>query len=204
MKPNSLVRLLPIGVAAALAACEGPFPPGPDPTGPEPAASRSLAGTPALGPGNARIPLGFALAPVPLDLEGKNPALVGLGSYLAHVHACSGCHTHPNFVPGGNPYLGEPEGVNQEGYMAGGRPFGPFTSRNITPRANGLPGGLTLEEFLLVMREGVDFRPTKPLLQVMPWPYTAHMTDQELHAIYEYLRAIPCRVRPDQNPGRCG
>jgi hypothetical protein len=155
----------------------------------------------------ARVARGFALAPVPLDLSGKNPALVGLGSYLVQVHACSGCHTFPNFAPGGNPYLQQPEQVNVEGYMAGGRPFagGMFVSRNITPRANGLPGGLTLDEFMLVMRTGADFRGNgKPFLQVMPWPYTSQMTDRELHAIYEYLRAIPCRARPDQNPARCG
>jgi hypothetical protein len=153
---------------------------------------------------DARIQRGFELAPVPLDLAGKNPALVGLGSYLAHIHACSGCHTEPAHAPGGDPYLGQPEQVNVDGYMAGGRQFGPFRSRNITPRANGLPGGLTREEFMLVMRTGADFEDGKPALQVMPWPYTRHMTDQELHAIYEYLRAIPCRFRADQSPARCG
>jgi hypothetical protein len=30
------------------------------------------------------------------------------------------------------------------------------------------------------------------LLQVMPWPTFANMTDHELDAIYEYLTAIPC------------
>ena len=29
------------------------------------------------------------------------------------------------------------------------------------------------------------------LLQVMPWPIYRHMSDRELRAIYEYLRAIP-------------
>jgi hypothetical protein len=30
------------------------------------------------------------------------------------------------------------------------------------------------------------------LLQVMPWPVFAKMSDREQRAIYEYLRAIPC------------
>jgi hypothetical protein len=30
------------------------------------------------------------------------------------------------------------------------------------------------------------------LLQVMPWPVYRNMTDRDLRAIYEYLRAIPC------------
>ena len=39
------------------------------------------------GPGGdeAKIKTGFAIAPVPLDLSGKNPALVGLGSYIVNA-----------------------------------------------------------------------------------------------------------------------
>lgn len=35
------------------------------------------------------------------------------------------------------------------------------------------------------------------LLQIMPWPIYHHMTDHDLRAIYEYLRAIPCVAGPD-------
>jgi len=31
------------------------------------------------------------------------------------------------------------------------------------------------------------------ILQVMPWPVYRNMTDGDLRAIYEYLRAIPSR-----------
>jgi hypothetical protein len=148
----------------------------------------------------SRITRGFELAPVPLDLTGKNPALVGLGSYLVNTLHCSDCHTHPQFEPGGNPFLGEPEQINAENYLAGGRPFGPFTSRNITPRAGtGLPAGYTLEEFTHVMRTGEDLKnrhpEISPLLQVMPWPWYKDLTDREMRAIYEYLRAIPSARR---------
>jgi hypothetical protein len=41
-----------------------------------------------------KIQLGFAIAPVPLNLVGKAPALVGLGSYIVNAQAdCNGCHT---------------------------------------------------------------------------------------------------------------
>ena len=41
----------------------------------------------ADGPeGDSRIQIGFRIAPVPLNLEGKNPALVGLGSYIVNAH----------------------------------------------------------------------------------------------------------------------
>lgn len=148
----------------------------------------------------SRVTRGFELAPVPLDLTGKNPALVGLGSYLVNTLHCSDCHTHPQFAPGGNPFLGEPEQINVENYLAGGRPFGPFTSRNLTPRpGSGLPGGFTRDEFIHVMRTGEDIRgrhpEISPLLQVMPWPWYKDLTEQEMRAIYEYLRAIPSARR---------
>jgi hypothetical protein len=34
------------------------------------------------------------------------------------------------------------------------------------------------------------------LLQVMPWPAFGKKTDQDLRAIYEYLRAIPSLPGP--------
>ncbi len=42
-----------------------------------------------------------------------------------------------------------------------------------------------------MIRTGQD--PDKPnyTLQVMPWPVYRNMTDLDLRAIYEYLRAIP-------------
>jgi hypothetical protein len=41
-----------------------------------------------------KIQQGFAIAPVPLNLVGKDPALVGLGSYIVNAQAdCNGCHT---------------------------------------------------------------------------------------------------------------
>jgi hypothetical protein len=150
----------------------------------------------------ARVARGFELAPVPLDLEGKNPALVGLGSYLVNTLHCSDCHTNPPFAPGGNPFMGQPERINTENYLAGGTPFGPFTSRNITPRpATGLPAGYALDEFIHVMRTGEDLKnrhpQISPLLQVMPWPWYKDLTDRELHAMYEYLRAIPSARRAE-------
>jgi hypothetical protein len=70
--------------------------------------------------------------------------------------------------------------------------FGPFTSANLTPDHAGRPAGLTLKEFFAVMRTGHDPKdPPGPPLQVMPWPGFGKLTDRDLGAIYEYLRAIP-------------
>lgn len=156
----------------------------------------------AGGESESRIQRGFAIAPVSLNLQGKNRALVGLGSYIVNAQGgCNDCHTHPSYAPGGDPFLGQPEQINTAQYLAGGRVFGPFVSANITPDATGKPAGLTLGEFRDLLRTGHDPDDLPGvLLQVMPWPVYGKMTDRDLHAIYEYLRAIP--ALPDNpNPG---
>lgn len=167
----------------------------------------------------AKIQRGFEIAPVPLNLERKNRALVGLGSYIVNaVGECNGCHSagpQTQFAPGGNPYFGQPEVTNPATYLGGGRDFGPYPSpaspihiisRNLTPDQTGLPiGGDSFEEFRHTIRTGIDpdlLHPVLPapfdgtLLQIMPWPAYRNMTDRDLRAIYEYLSAIPCVPGP--------
>lgn len=126
---------------------------------------------------DSRIQIGLKIAPVPLNLEGRDPAKVGLGSYLVNaIGDCNGCHTAggpPNFnyATGGNPYFNQPNVVDPTVYLSGGQNFGPvgtptgpngysgpaMISRNLTPDKNGLPeGGHTLEEFKQVLRNGTD------------------------------------------------
>ncbi|HSB27816.1 MAG TPA: hypothetical protein VLE19_08170 [Pyrinomonadaceae bacterium] len=168
---------------------------------------RSEKGTAASADNDneSKIRRGFEIAPVTLNLTGKNRALVGLGSYLVNATGdCNGCHhatLSPSspFAPGHDPYAGEPKEVEQAGYLAGGTPlFGPFfIPRNLTPDKTGKPeGGASFEEFVSIMRTGIDPDHAHPqfglYLQVMPWPQFQDMTDNDLRAIYEYLSAIPC------------
>jgi len=143
----------------------------------------------------ARIVRGYQIAPVPLNLRGRDRNLVGLGSYLVNAGGCNDCHTNPSYAEGGDPFKGEPEHINTAGYLAGGQHFGPFTSRNITPDDSGKPAGLTFQQFKTLMRTGVDVMNEHPqlgpLLQVMPWPAFRKHTDRDLKAMYEYLSAIP-------------
>jgi len=147
------------------------------------------------------IQRGFEIAPVPLNLQGKNRALVGLGSYIINTGGCNDCHTNPSYAPGGDPFAGEPEQINVPCYLSGGMDFGPFRSRNLTPDSQGRPAGLTYAEFLHVLRTGEDTTsPFDPpfdggLLQVMPWPVFGKKTDRDIMAMYEYLKAIPRRSR---------
>lgn len=144
----------------------------------------------------AKILRGLEISPVALNLHGRNIAKVGMGSYLVNaVGGCNDCHTNPSYTAAGDPFKGLPKVVNAANYLAGGQKFGPFTSRNLTPEANGKPAGMTFAEFRLAIRTGKDLdlaHPAiSPLLQVMPWPTYQDMVDDDIAAIYEFLSAIP-------------
>ena len=68
---------------------------------------RQSGGDKEKGPEQARIQRGFEIAPVSLNLGGKDRNLVGLGSYIVNTSGCIDCHTWPNWALGGNPFLGE-------------------------------------------------------------------------------------------------
>jgi hypothetical protein len=179
----------------------------------------------------SEVQIGFAIAPVPLNLHGKNHDLVGLGSYLVNAGSdCNSCHNSGgppdfDFLPGFNPYNGQPKKLNPAVYLGGGADFGPagppnnpgpdIIARNLTPDKTGMPeGGHTLAEFKQIIRTGMDFDHLHPTcsskvtqncipapvdgsrLQIMPWPTFQSMTDRDLDAIYEYLSAIPCIAGP--------
>ena len=167
--------------------------------------SRALAVAPMIfdndGISESIIQRGFEINPVPLDLKGKNRGLVGLGSYIVNTGGCNDCHTNPPYALGGDPFQGQPEQINVPCFLSGGTDFGIVRSRNLTPDSQGRPAGLTLEEFIHILRTGEDTTsPGDPffdggLLQIMPWPVFGKKTDRDLTAIYEYLKAIPSRSR---------
>ncbi len=130
--------------------------------------------------GESKVERGLAIAPVPLNLKGRNRELVGLGSYIVNAQGdCNGCHTmdpSTEYTATGNPYLldihhgGPFKGktqVNPKTYLGGGSDFGAFpgpgpfphiVSRNLTPDKTGRPeGGRTFQEFLTIMKTGKDY-----------------------------------------------
>jgi len=136
------------------------------------------------------VHIGFEIAPVPLNLEGKDRDMVGLGSFLVNaVGDCNGCHTGggpPNFnyAAGGNPYFNQPTKTDPTVYLVGGTDFGPavppipgiypppeygsyvgpdIIARNLTPDKTGrAEGGHTLSEFKQIIRAGIDFDHVHP------------------------------------------
>jgi len=125
----------------------------------------------------AKVLLGMQIAPVPLNLNGKDPNSVGFGSYLVNSTAdCNGCHSagpQTEYAKGGNPFQSQATVVNKATYLGGGRDFGAFpsatgnfphiVSRNLTPDYTGMAaGGMTYEKFALVIRTGVDMDHVHP------------------------------------------
>ena len=158
----------------------------------------------------SQIPPGVALNPVPLNVVNRNAGVILRGSYLVNaVQHCNSCHTCPPYdqeidsiAPGVLPP------INAANYLAGGRRFGALNDTNAAISANltpdlktGLPGGLTLNEFLTALRTGRAHK-TGRELKIMPWPMFNDLTDADLTAIYEYLRAVPhAEPGPDYPPG---
>lgn len=106
-------------------------------------------------------------APVPSSIEAPPAgATPEYGKYVATLGDCRGCH--------GTDMMGTPASS-----------FGPAV-----PNPRPFVGSLTLEEFIQTMRTGV--RPDgTPFTDAMPWQSAAHMTDDDLAALYAYLKAEP-------------
>lgn len=91
------------------------------------------------------------------------------GDYLVSTGGCKSCHTPT---------------------LSGGQKIEGVPSANLTP--TGI-GRWTEEDFFKALRMGV--RPDGRILSaVMPWPYTKNLTDDEIRAMWMYLRSLPPRA----------
>lgn len=97
------------------------------------------------------------------------------GKYLANnVANCSGCHTVRDLS---GTFTGEP--------FAGGNEIEGFITPNITPDSTSRIFGWSQQNFIDRFRMG-KLQPKSP----MPWQSFGRMTDEELKAIYSYLRTV--------------
>jgi hypothetical protein len=70
-------------------------------------------------------------------------------------------------------------------------PWGVSYAANITPDDTGM-GAWTEAQFIKAIREGKSkgMEGTRPILPPMPWPLYRSMTDDDLKAVYAYLKTI--------------
>lgn len=131
------------------------------------------------------FPLKYLIRNVPQPLTGpvatpefSSPAR--RGAYLANLALCADCHT-PSVR--GEPVAGRDFSGGQK--FVG--PWGTVISANLTPDASGIPY-YDEKLFLQAMRTGqVGARPLSPM---MPWWGYRNMTDEDLKAIFAYLRTL--------------
>ncbi|AKQ47030.1 hypothetical protein TH63_17495 [Rufibacter radiotolerans] len=143
--------------------------------------------------------------------------LVERGKYLVAVGSCNDCHSPklaptdkiPPMTPDPSRLLsGHPASDKVPPVLAGAAksgwhlfsmdntvgvgPWGTSFSANLTPDATGI-GNWTIDNFKTALRKGKykGMENGRTLLPPMPWPNYRNMTDQDLEAIFAYLKSLP-------------
>lgn len=147
--------------------------------------------------------------------EQKPMSQVERGEYLVMVGGCNDCHTPKIFTPTGPVFdttrlmsghlAGTqlppiPEGViGPDGWGAIATnhltgwvgPWGVSFASNLTPdRRTGI-GDWPEELFLKTLRSGKFMGASRDILPPMPWQTVGQMTDDDLKAIFAYLKSLP-------------
>ena len=152
-----------------------------------------------------------------LASEARSDA-VARGKYLVTIMGCSDCHTPTVPGPGGAPVpdmsrllSGHPKdlpyptwspadaqrrnAIALTGPMltAWAGPWGVSFATNLTPDKETGIGEWSEETFIKAIRTGKhQGQPTgRDILPPMPWPYYEQATDDDLKAMWAYLRSIP-------------
>jgi hypothetical protein len=142
----------------------------------------------------SKIRIGYEIAPVPLDLRGKNRVLVGLGSYIVNTRAADTTyHDDRDLGSGGDVERDGADAALGARCVAAGHGFVPSESAGLQPACACRPADLTFEQFAAAIRAKAAPDGARRLLPRMPWPQLRKMNDGDLRAVYEYLRAVPPR-----------
>jgi hypothetical protein len=149
-------------------------------------------------------------APV-VSVSASESVKVARGSYLVKIMGCNDCHTPWRMGPQGpepdpDRFLsGHPEqmgplpaaGAQGPWLWAGAPtntafsgPWGVSYTANLTPDQNTGLGIWTEEMFVSAIRTGRHMGASRPINPPMPWPAYRNATDDDLKAVYAYLRTI--------------
>jgi mono/diheme cytochrome c family protein len=140
--------------------------------------------------------------------------MIDHGKFLVTVGGCDDCHTPKNFGPNG-PELdmakrlsGHPENsqlapvdttlIGPWIYFSGDLtaavgPWGVSFTANLTPDNETGIGTWQPEMFINAMRTGkhLGVADGRPILPPMPWPTLKPLSDEDLKAIFTYLKTLP-------------
>jgi len=134
------------------------------------------------------------------------------GAYLVSIMGCHDCHTPFKMGPNGpepdmtRALSGHPEqigalkaaNVGPEPWTwasaatntAFSGPWGISYTFNLTPDRNTGIGIWTEEMFITAIRTGKHMGHARPILPPMPWPVYRNATDDDLKAVFAYLRTL--------------
>lgn len=166
---------------------------------------------------NRWIALPLLLAPVAVAVTVATahgaPSAVERGSYIVNSMGCFDCHTPLKMGPDGPepdrtrwlsghpeslgmpPAPRLPEGpwqVSVSGTLtAWAGPWGTSFAANLTPDKDTGLGTWTEAQFVQAIRTGRHMGVGRPILPPMPIAAISNMTDDDLRAVFAYLRSIP-------------
>jgi mono/diheme cytochrome c family protein len=144
--------------------------------------------------------------------ESMSPdSLVKRGAYLVSIMGCNDCHTPKKMGPHGPEFdtdrtlSGHPAEMPVAKYDTGTAknwilfnqmltnyvgPWGISFSANLTPDSTGI-GSWTEAQFFKAIREGKykGLDNTRPLLPPMPWQEYRNASDEDLRAVFAYLKS---------------
>lgn len=169
----------------------------------------------------------FACAPAPASTPEAAPAVdpVERGAYLVTLAGCDDCHTPKLMtemgpVPdmsrrmSGHPAgeeMGSPPELSEVWFTASNAhftawtgPWGTSYAFNLTPEEITGIGIWTEQMFIDAMRTGKHMGTSRPILPPMPWQNFGQATDEDLKAMFAFLRSLPPVVNqvplPDPPP----
>jgi hypothetical protein len=142
------------------------------------------------------FPVNLLIKSVPKPLDGPVTAPgpkdgLAYGRYLAVIGGCQECHTPHD--PKGKPI----EGRDYSGGWELKGPWGRNVTANITPHKDNFMGQATKAEFIGRFKSFEKLRgdaiPPAPKDRntVMPWLVLSGMTEEDLGALYDFLKSVP-------------
>ncbi|MFA6957144.1 MAG: c-type cytochrome [Thermoanaerobaculia bacterium] len=142
------------------------------------------------------FPVNMLVKFMPHPVDGIIPAppagdSVRRGAYLVLIGNCKNCHT---------PRDGKGRPIAAEAFSGGWEMVGPWgrvVTANLTPHPSNFMGQATREQFIARFKafEGTTWDSALPATPgrntVMPWLGLSGMTEDDLGAIYDYLKTLP-------------
>lgn len=130
--------------------------------------------------------IALTLSTIPLlTFADEAQQVIAQGEYLSRASDCMACHTSDTSKP----------------YAGGVRfvlPIGTLYSTNITPDPLQGIGSYTEKEFSRALREGIA-KDGSHLYPAMPYTSYAHLSDQDIHALYLYfMHGVTANRQPNK------